>query len=437
MQENWKRAHKTIPAAMILLIILAASMFLFTRPASASTDSGAVIDLFTQKTPSGRGINQSSNGFEPQELVILYANVTYNGIPVANKNVAFEVSTPTGATFFSGSNATDANGIAMVSFRLPTNVTFGIWVALGSVDVAGVIVHDWLPFRVGWIITITNIATLNAELKPQTTFLRQDVIVFNLTVENTALTNESSTITVDVQDANHYSIIHSELTNLIFTPGKNYVLSSSKIPTTAAIGLATVSAAAYKAPPEIGGVLYSPAISSTFEIALVRVVHDIAVTDIKVSNYSVLIGETVQINVTIVNKGTEVETFNVSTYYNSFLIETLPVSALEPASQVKLTFTWNTTSVKAGYYQISASAPLLGDITPWDNTLVDGVVQVKTKVPYPPPPIPCALLLFAAFTFILVIVASLILLLLLFYLERRRRKKPPKRVYAVVVRLHI
>jgi hypothetical protein len=302
------------------------------------------------------------------------------------------------------------------------------------VDVSQQRVHDTLTFRVGWMIRITNITTLDADLKPQTRFLRQDVIVFNLTIENIALTNKSSIITIDVQDAAQYPIIHSELTNLIFTPGKNYVLSSSKIPITATIGLATVSAAAYSARA------YSPAISSTFEIALVRVVHDIAVTHIKVSNNSVFIGETAQINVTVVNKGTEVETFEVSTYYNSFLIETRAVSALEPASQVTLTFTWNTTFVNEGYYQISASAPLRDDTTPWDNTLVNGVVQVKTKPSYPsypPLPLPFALLWSVVFTFIVAIIASLVLLLLLFYLRKRRRKKPPQRVYTVIVHPHI
>jgi hypothetical protein len=171
------------------------------------------------------------------------------------------------------------------------------------------------------------------------------------------------------------------------------------------------------------------------------IIHDIAVTSIKVSNSSVFVGETVQINVTVANEGTEVEAFDVSTYYNSCLIETLPVSALEPARQVTLTFTWNTLFVNKGYYQISASAPLPGDPTPLDNTLVDGVVQVKTKPPYhplPPLPLPLTLLWWFILMLIVVVIASLILLLLLFWLRRRRRrKKPQNRIYAVVVHLNI
>ena len=436
MRENWKARCKTIPGAMILLIILVASM-LYSGSVSVGASSGPIIDVFDNATPSGKGINESSGPFAPQQLVILYANVTYNGAPVPNKLVAFEVTDPTGNTIFSGSNATDASGIATVRFRLATNATFGTWTVIGSVDVSQVAVHDYLWFRVGWIIMITNITILNAELKPQTVFHRQDLIVFNLTLENTALTNETCTITVDVEDAAQYSIIQLELTNLTLTPGKNYVLTPSReIPITAAFGLATVSAAPYTAPVESGGVLYSPAISTTFEIVLVGV-PDIAVTNINLSSTSVFIGQTVQIDVTVANTGTETVGFNVSTYYNSsFLIETIPVTILEPASQVTLTFTWNTASVTEGYYQISAFAPLPGDPTPKDNTLVDGFVQVKAKPPYPL--VPFVLFWLVGFIFIVAVIASLLLLLLLlfFYLRRRRKKKPERYLYTGIIYPH-
>jgi hypothetical protein len=113
-------------------------------------------------------------------------------------------------------------------------------------------------------------------------------------------------------------------------------------------------------------------------------VHDIAIVDIKISNSSLYIGDLLHINVSVVNKGTENETFNVGTYYDSSLIKTLQVDALSPKTQATLIFVWNTSSVRESFYQVSASAFLLGDIDTSDNTYVDGVVQVKAK---PPPPI--------------------------------------------------
>ncbi|MDH5451216.1 MAG: hypothetical protein OEX77_10050 [Candidatus Bathyarchaeota archaeon] len=51
------------------------------------------IDVYTQKEPnSGRGRNQPSDAFAPQEEVILYANVTYKHYPMSGKIVAFQVA---------------------------------------------------------------------------------------------------------------------------------------------------------------------------------------------------------------------------------------------------------------------------------------------------------------------------------------------------------
>jgi len=438
MQENWKRAHKTIPVAMILPIIVAASMFLYTGPASVSAKSGAVIDVFTQKIPSGKGINQSSDAFEPQELVVLYALVTYNEAPVANKLVGFQVNGPPNqfqSIRIVGSSVTNESGIAQFSFRIPwpsenpEKIVFGEWFVLATVEISQQVVVDTLTFRVGWIIKITNIATLYAELKPQTRFLRLDVIVFNLTVENIALTNRSSTITIDVQDAAGYPIIHSELTNLVLQPGENYVLSSSQIPITATIGLATVSAAAYTVPPESGGVLYSPAIASTFDI----ITRDIAVTAVIPSKTIVQRGEVDEITVKVKNKGNETESFNVTVYYDNVSIDKKYVSNLAPSMETQILFEWNTSDVLPGNYRITAVAgPVKGEIEIYDNTYVDGAVAI---MPY--------FSLFALswwiflLMFMLAVVASLVLLLLLFYLRRRRRKKPPQRVYTVIVHPHI
>jgi hypothetical protein len=79
------------------------------------------------------------------------------------------------------------------------------------------------------------------------------------------------------------------------------------------------------------------------------------------------------------NKGTGTETFNVSTYYGNSPIGTILVGYLDPDEQATLTFAWNTSLVNAGYYQISASAPLPNDANVLDNIFQDGFVEVKRK----------------------------------------------------------
>jgi hypothetical protein len=269
---------------------------------------------------------------------------------------------------------------------------------------------------------------------PQTTFFRQDFVNFNLTIENIAMVEKMGTITIEVEDAVGYSIINIMMENLTFQHGENYANGSSRIPDTARIGNATVWAAIYTAPPEKGGVLYSPAISSKFEIAEKPQIHDIGIISITVSPDSVYIGSVVEIYVTVKNNGTATENFPLSVYYNSSLIETIQINALKPDENVTRTLSWSTNFVSAGLYQISASAPLAGDPSPEDNTRIDGFILVRAM-----PPSPQLLLfpeIFIILMFILAIIASLILLLMLGFLRRRRKKRLPRR-YTIIVHPHI
>lgn len=114
-----------------------------------------------------------------------------------------------------------------------------------------------------------------------------------------------------------------------------------------------------------------------------QMIHDVAIVDLNTPDSSVYVGQTVTINVTIINKGTETETFNASAYYSSSLIGTLQVNDLLPGSRLSLTFPWNTTAVNSDFYQLSASASLLNDADTSDNTFVNGYVEVRNI----PPPI--------------------------------------------------
>jgi len=120
------------------------------------------IDLYTQKEPyGGRGPNQPSDAFAPQEDVILYAHVTYRDYPVPGKIVAFEVHGPINHVenlSFARTAVTNADGVANVSFRMPwpngyvEEVVFGVWDVIAVVDIAEVVVNDTLTFKVGWIV---------------------------------------------------------------------------------------------------------------------------------------------------------------------------------------------------------------------------------------------------------------------------------------------
>ena len=434
MNAGLKKLAVMLTITAILLSFTQANMKMVS-----SSDTGRQIDVFTQKIPSnGKGINQSSDAFEPQELVILYALVTYNEDPIANKLVAFQVNNPANAfQNITVGRVTNQSGIAQFSFRITwpsenaEQIVFGEWSAIATVDIAEQVVVDTLTFQVGWIIKITKITTLNAKFEPQTKFLRGDGIVFDLTVENIALTLKSATIMIDAQDADSYPIIHIEMDNLVFQPGENHVRAYSQIPTAAAIGEATVSAAAYTAPPKISGVLYSPAALSTFEIIRVPVLvekHDIAVLTVSPSKTLVYTGEIINIYVVVKNEGSYIESFNATAFYDSNVVGTLFVNSLHPDDEKLLVFYWNTRNVTEGNYTLSAEANVVpGEANIDNNRFVDGVVWVKPWVFPPVWKIPIWLL---ALLFLLAMLIGILLLLVLMYalLRRRRRKKKEKTV---------
>jgi hypothetical protein len=125
-------------------------------------------------------------------------------------------------------------------------------------------------------------------------------------------------------------------------------------------------------------------VDGIIEIKLPKVVHNIAIVDVKISKEILYVGEVLQINVTVINKGTRTEKFDIGTYYDSSLIGTLGVDALAPNAQATLISAWNTSFVREGFYLISASAPLPEDINVADNTFANGIVRVVAKPPPPP-----------------------------------------------------
>ncbi|MEM4704556.1 MAG: S8 family serine peptidase [Candidatus Bathyarchaeia archaeon] len=113
--------------------------------------------------------------------------------------------------------------------------------------------------------------------------------------------------------------------------------------------------------------------------------HDVAPTLIVPSKTIIGQGYSMTFNVTVLNKGTFDETFNVFLYADLDIntigdeitigMATTPV--LASAETAVLSFTWNTASVPKGHYIISAYAvPVSGETSTADNMFTDGEVYV-------------------------------------------------------------
>jgi len=230
-----------------------------------------LIDLFTQKPEpySGRGPNQPSDAFEHQAEVILYGEVTYNYEPVDYKPVSFRVVDPGGVNFTVRSDFTNASGIAETTFRLPSYEDFGTWTVFAGVEVSGKIANDSLTFQVGWMIEIIKVEAVDQYGVPQNSFVRGDLVYFDMDVKNIAFTSKSAVLTVTLLDDCNQTIGVTDL-SIEVPPGTHEfnLIFNVLIPKWSYVGMATVPSCAFTNWPWIGGVPYCPEKSTWFYIVV-------------------------------------------------------------------------------------------------------------------------------------------------------------------------
>jgi len=128
--------------------------------------TGRQIDVYTARGgegPLGTYKFGWSDAYGPQELVCVFAKVTYNGAPVEYKPVEFVVYDPlTGLEIASYTAFTNASGIAKVCFRLPWQGSaaeshFGDVTITGTVDIAEVQITDAVMFHYGYLLKIDSV----------------------------------------------------------------------------------------------------------------------------------------------------------------------------------------------------------------------------------------------------------------------------------------
>ncbi len=152
-------------------------------------------------------------------------------------------------------------------------------------------------------------------------------------------------------------------------------------------------------------------------------VHDIAVLKIVPASRLVSIGDVLDVNVTVKNKGTVAESFNVILYYEQNIAGTLRISNLAAGTEQALIFHWSTEKVAKGNYTLIVFAePVTGEKTIADNYLEDGEVRFISG-----PRSFFGLDLF--FWFFIWLLLLLFLLLVLFWLFYRRRKKKSEQTF--------
>jgi hypothetical protein len=393
-----------------------------------SASNGGKIDLFTQKEPySGRGINKFSDAFAPGSVVFLYALVTYNEEPLDNWPVSFEIIPPNTVDGIAPirHSSTNASGIAMTDFTLQgpgghPETLFGIWYVNATTSIPRQeVVADILTFRVGWIVEIVSLTTIDENLKPKSHFAKATCVGAEMHVRNIAMLPKTATIVVNAYDAHNESFDSVILNDFNVEPGETYIFAHCflNISEQAATGNAILNASAYTAPPSMGGVSYSPEVSAKFVITS----RDVAVINVVTSSIEVIAGQIVNVTVTVKNKGDEDETFSVNAYYGDSLIQApISIASLPPNQNRTITFVWNTTYVPAGIYEIKAVAEILrGETEAGDNTRSDGTVMVR---------VPRVFMLPRELSIVVLIVAAALAFFAIMLLLTRKKESSPQPV---------
>jgi hypothetical protein len=110
------------------------------------------------------------------------------------------------------------------------------------------------------------------------------------------------------------------------------------------------------------------------------VVHDVAVTRVTASETRLYVGETLDVLVTVENKGNVNENFNVTSYYNATEIGTQEVSNLAPNTGTTLTFSWNTSYASPSNFILKAGTTVRpSETNTSNNSLSDGVILLREQ----------------------------------------------------------
>ena len=110
-----------------------------------------------------------------------------------------------------------------------------------------------------------------------------------------------------------------------------------------------------------------------------RETHDVAITNLKAARNWDYASCTINLSITVKNKGDTTETFNAEIRYNDNMLANLTIAGLLPDEERTLDIQWNTTNVTPYVdYTISAIVPLIPDeYNTLDNQYTDGTIRLR------------------------------------------------------------
>jgi len=383
-RSSWEHVCARISALFLVAGLTLAAFYLMTAPAHAL---GSVsVDLFTQKAPfDGKGLNQSSDLFGPQEQVTLYFQVLENNHPLNEILVTYEIDGPLNRPSelkFYQTAQTNSSGMARTTFSLATiNETdsFGTWVVSARIEVDGAIYGDSLSFKVDWLVELISVRTLDGNLSEKNFFSNGGFIGFEITLRNNAMTKRAAILRITVFDELHIAANTSRIDNdLIIPPNKKnqYIFGNLYIPKFAVPGNATITVAA----TDENIISLCPQISKGFFITTVNPIFPEFVDAFVYTECAptkAQPGQEVTITVWVRNEGTMVlKNIQVQTCVDSSPLDARTVAFLDSYQSQKFSITWNTQGLAQKSYNITSQIQTF----PNESDLTDNSYSCDVKM---------------------------------------------------------
>jgi len=375
-----------------LFIVAMLILMAFLLETTLGQASGSVsVDLFTQKTPfDGKGLNQSSDLFGPQDLVILYAQTLEGNLPLNGVLVTYEIDGPINRSSelkFYQTAKTNSSGIAQTTFSLAIineTESFGTWVVSARVEAGGRIYGDSLSFQVDWPVELISVETLDGNLSEKGMFSNGGFIGFEITLKNNALTKKTTDLAITVFDELQVAVSASRIgKDLIIPPNKKiqHIFGKVYIPKFAVPGRATITAAAI----DKDGVSYCPQVTKDFFITSGNPIFPEfvdAFVYVECVPTKAQLGQNVTVTVWVRNEGTVVlNNILVRTYVDSSVLDARTIASLDPYQSQKFAIIWNTQGLAQKNYNITSQIQPFPDEADLTDNSFSCNVELKTARP--------------------------------------------------------
>jgi hypothetical protein len=208
-----------------------------SSPSTNATLQNARIQVFTNK--GGIAASGTSATYGPQDLIEIYALLTYQNSAVPNQDISFSVQNTNGTIIAITDAVTNQTGIAHVEYRLPapdpnaTQIVFGTWTITASFEVLQATVSNSTTFNFNYLSNVESIQI-------SATIHRSQILPIELNIDTGLFATPGSELDITIFDQANVPIGSFTFINSMQLQNFTVVDTTIAIPSWAFTGQATI-----------------------------------------------------------------------------------------------------------------------------------------------------------------------------------------------------